>query len=527
MKMFWQAGRNALARALSAIVSPAVSSASPAPRNGRCTAISRIALAAAAILLLSLGAAHATGTVPTQITLTSSPNPSSAGASVTFTATVTGGNGITGTVDILNEDNSGQVIGSGSVGANGVATINITFNTATVFVLAAGYSGDNTFAPSQSNLISQTVENGIVTTMNASSSPNPSVLGQLVTFTVNITAANGGTPTGVVTFTDQSSNATIPNATLSPAPGGGAMGSTTISSLSVETHSISVTYAGDGTFAGAQASITQTVVNGTPTTTTLTSSQNPSSVGQTVMFTATVTGSGGPPTGTVTFFDETQNASLATVNLSGGTATFSTNALVAETHAIQATYNPAANSGFATSNATINQTVVNGTPTTTTLTSSQNPSTVNQSVTFTATVTGNCGTPTGTVTFQDSGGLTLGTQTLNNSGVASVTTSMLSVGTHQISATCNPAANSTFAASVTSINQAVDAAVVTNRTLTSSPNPSAVGQAVTFTATVTLRAGQRLQPAPSLSRTAVRRSVQSRCRRPPPPARKPHSPILH
>jgi hypothetical protein len=235
MKMFWQAGRNALARALSAIVSPAVSSASPAPRNGRCTAISRIALAAAAILLLSLGAAHATGTVPTQITLTSSPNPSSAGASVTFTATVTGGNGITGTVDILNEDNSGQVIGSGSVGANGVATINITFNTATVFVLAAGYSGDNTFAPSQSNLISQTVENGIVTTMNASSSPNPSVLGQLVTFTVNITAANGGTPTGVVTFTDQSSNATIPNATLSPAPGGGAMGSTTISSLSVET----------------------------------------------------------------------------------------------------------------------------------------------------------------------------------------------------------------------------------------------------------------------------------------------------
>ena len=41
--------------------------------------------------------------------------------------------------------------------------------------------------------------------------------------------------------------------------------------------------------------------------------------------------------------------------------------------------------------------------TTTTVTSSVNPSNLNQSVTFTATVTSTAGTPTGTVQFKDDG----------------------------------------------------------------------------------------------------------------------------
>jgi hypothetical protein len=66
----------------------------------------------------------------------------------------------------------------------------------------------------------------------------------------------------------------------------------------------------------------------------------------------------------------------------------------------------------------------------TSLASSLNPSTYDQSVTFTATVTSSGGTPTGTVTFKD-GSTTLGTGTLG-SGKATFTTKTLSAGSHAI-----------------------------------------------------------------------------------------------
>src|SRR5208337_5591191 len=87
----------------------------------------------------------------------------------------------------------------------------------------------------------------------------------------------------------------------------------------------------------------------------------------------------------------------------------------------------------ASTSATLKQ-VVNQATTTTTLASSQNPSTSGQSVTFTATVKPQfTGTPAGDVTFKD-GTTTLGTVTLS-AGVAKYTTSTLAKGTHSISAT--------------------------------------------------------------------------------------------
>jgi hypothetical protein len=63
--------------------------------------------------------------------------------------------------------------------------------------------------------------------------------------------------------------------------------------------------------------------------------------------------------------------------------------------------------------------------------SSLNPSTLNQAVTFTATVSSAAGIPTGTVTFKDAAN-TLGTAALNGSGIATLTTSLLTIGTHVI-----------------------------------------------------------------------------------------------
>lgn len=78
--------------------------------------------------------------------------------------------------------------------------------------------------------------------------------------------------------------------------------------------------------------------------------------------------------------------------------------------------------------------------TTTTVSSSVNPSDLGQSVTFTATVTASAGTPTGTIQFKDAGN-NLGTPVaLNASGVATFSTSSLTVGTHTITAEYSGAA---------------------------------------------------------------------------------------
>jgi len=220
----------------------------------------------------------------------------------------------------------------------------------------------------------------------------------------------------------------------------------------------------------------------TPTTTALTSSQNPSNFGQAVTFTATVTAQPGfykgTPTGTVSFYDGT--TLLGTGTLSGGVATYTTSALSVGSHSITAVYAGDANCLGSTSGV-LNQ-VVNQASTTTGLTSSLNPSSYGQAVTFTATVTGQYGgTPTGTVSFYD-GTTLLGTGTLNN-GVATYTTSALSAGSHSITAVYGGDTN--FVGSTSPVLKQVVKKAATTTMLTSSKNPSKYGQMVTFTATVT------------------------------------------
>ena len=223
-------------------------------------------------------------------------------------------------------------------------------------------------------------------------------------------------------------------------------------------------------------------------TTTVTSSLNPSTFGQSVTFTATVSSTSGTPTGTVTFFDGATN--IGTGTLSGNTATFATSTLTTGSHSITATYNGNASYAASTSTPALTQ-VVNAAPpatTTTSITSSLNPSTFGQSVTFTATVTTASGTPTGTVTFFD-GATNIGSGTLSGN-TATFSTSTFATGSHSITATYNGNAN--YAASTSPVlTQTVNAAppATTTTTVTSSNNPSTFGQSVTFTATVSTASG--------------------------------------
>ena len=217
------------------------------------------------------------------------------------------------------------------------------------------------------------------------------------------------------------------------------------------------------------------------TTTTLTSSLNPSVVGQAVTFTATVAAGGGNPTGTVTFFVD--GVAQAHAPLGGGTAGYSTSSLPGGSRTITASYSGDAT--FAPGKSPALTQTVGTASTTTALTSSLNPSTYHQQVTFTATVTGTASggySPTGTVTFTDAtSGTPLGTATLSG-GAASLTTSGVSGGSRRIVASYGGDPNFSPSASA-ALTQAVGPESTTV-SLYSSVNPSLSSQSVLFNVVV-------------------------------------------
>jgi hypothetical protein len=205
------------------------------------------------------------------------------------------------------------------------------------------------------------------------------------------------------------------------------------------------------TIGGAEDAFVTKMYIATATTTTVSSSLNPSIYGQAVTFTAVVTSAlGPPPNGETVSFVESKNV-LGTATLSGGSASFTTSTRPAGTHPIKAVYGGDA-SFIGSTSKVVNQ-VVNKATTTTTLASSRNPSSVGQSVTFTASVTPQfSGTVKGTVTFYD-GAMALKTMALSG-GVAKFTTSTLTSGAHNITATYNGSAN--FVGSSASLTQTVN-----------------------------------------------------------------------
>jgi large repetitive protein len=226
---------------------------------------------------------------------------------------------------------------------------------------------------------------------------------------------------------------------------------------------------------------TATPVNATDVA--LTSKPNPSTFGQNVLFTATVTtGSGtGALTGTVSFFDGATKISPDLAVNASGVATFATSSLAVGTHTITAAYN--GDTGHFSSVSPNLKQVVNE-ATSTALVSSANPSTLNQSVTFTATVKATGGVaPDGTVTFMD-GANVLGTQTLSGTGTATFTTSTLADGLHSITAVYSGDA-AIYVQGSTSNAVKQDVLAGSTVELATSGSPSIYGAAVTFTATVT------------------------------------------
>ena len=322
-----------------------------------------------------------------------------------------------------------------------------------------------------SPVLTQTVNLGSSSTAVISSA-NPSNLGQAVTFTATVSGLVV-MPTGTVTFMDGA--ATI-GTRRSPMPAGQA--TFTTGALTAGSHSITAVYGGDTLYNSSTSNLLTQQVNQGSTTTSVVSSVNPSASGQSVTFTATVGGTGGTPTGTVTFKDGAATLGSGTVNGSGQ-ATFSTSARTLGAHSITAVYG--GDSNFTGSTSPVLTQNVNSTSSSTAVVSSVNPSAFGQSVTFTATVTGSGGTPTGSVTFKD-GATTLGSGTLNGSGQTTFSTGALTAGSHSITAVYG--GDSTFGGSTSPALTQTVSQNSSSTTVVSSANPSAFGASVTFTATV-------------------------------------------
>ena len=327
------------------------------------------------------------------------------------------------------------------------------------------------------------------TTTTVTSSPNPSGFGQSVVFIVTV-ETGAGTLTGTVSISDTYQGTTSPLVSGLPVNSAG-LATFSTTALGVGQHSITATYDNTNdpahTASTSSPALIQNVVEGTSMA--LKSSVNPSTVGQSVTFTATVTSSGGGVaiTGTVSFNDGA--TTMATQPLNGsGTAVYTTSALTNGIHQITAVFNAPSGSPLESSSASITQDVEAAA--TIGVVSSPNPSNYGATVTFTATITSSAPSPaTGTVSFLDNG-VAIGSGTLaGNPATATFALSTLAVGTHPITVSYAGDAYNMKASSATPFNQVVDPGATVTTLVSAAPNPGIGGTVETIMASVALASG--------------------------------------
>ena len=214
-----------------------------------------------------------------------------------------------------------------------------------------------------------------------------------------------------------------------------------------------------------------------PTKTGLQSSANPSALGSSVTFTASVTGDAAQPTGNIRFFDGTTLLGTVATNASG-TAIFATSVLSLGSHAITANFTGDAEDSPSTSLVTT-QVIQNSAVVA--LTSNAPSIQVGANVILTANVSASGAQPTGVVVFYD-GTTTLATVSLSTTGAAVSTISTLAAGTHMLSAVYKGDTN-TLPGSSSILSESIVKWPV-SIALTSSNASSVIGNPLTVSITV-------------------------------------------
>lgn len=187
-----------------------------------------------------------------RIDLRTSGSPSLVGQPVTFSATaISHGNSVPDGEIISFFD--GKTLLSNVPTTAGIATFTTSSLSAKRHTIHAIYQGDSERQPSNIATIKQVV-NKYSTTVNLSSSANPSAKGQSVTFTATVTSSGAAVPTGKVKFLDGTMGIGFANLSAGVA-------SIAKSTLTVGTHSITAQYLGDDVSDESTSSVVNQVVN--------------------------------------------------------------------------------------------------------------------------------------------------------------------------------------------------------------------------------------------------------------------------
>jgi hypothetical protein len=346
---------------------------------------------------------NGTLTVTAAATTTTLTAPGSAtyGTSVTLTATVTSTAGTPG--GSVTFYNGTTALGTGTLNAGGVATLNTTALPGGTDNVTATYGAAGNYATSTSTASSITINQA----------------SQTITFPAIASRAYGSAPFAVTAISSAGSNYPV---TITVQSGPAVIGGGMVSLTGAGTVVLQASQAGDADYSAATATRSFQV---TPASLTVAASNASRPFGAAnPAFSGTVTGA----VGSDSFSESFTTTATASSNVG------SYPIVPAVTGAQLASYTVTLVNGTLT---------VGGASTTTTL-SAPASAAYGGNVTLTATVSSTGGTPGGIVTFY-SGTTSLGTGTLNGSGVATLSTTTLPVGTDTL--TASYAAGGNFAGS--------------------------------------------------------------------------------
>ena len=376
---------------------------------------------------------------PTSMSVLTNYNPSPFLTAVTFSATV--------------QSTSGTPAGSVALldGKTPLATVRLSGGAANfktpalspgAHTITAKYLPAAGWASSSSSLQQQ------VTPINATVSLtfSPSTIYALAPVTLSAKVKGAGpTATGAVQFFLDSS--TVGSATLVD----GAASFTT-SFVTTGDHFVGADYSGNQDYNPGSAPLDTVNVQVNSTATTLTAAPNPALAAQPITFTARVSSStvAAPVSGTVNFIDN--GGQIGSAQLTNGSASVTLSSLAVGTHPIVASYTGTA--AFNPSQSTTLSLVIQPANSTTTLSASPNPASVNSTVTLQAVVTGPR-QPTGSVVFFDGATQLTKAIAVDVTGTATFNTSSLAAGTHTIVAdysgdpNLNPSASAPLTVTIT------------------------------------------------------------------------------
>ena len=425
--------------------------------------------------------------------VTSSGSPSIFGQPVTFTATITGENNnvkgrvaqvkrqvVTGTVSwSANTGCSTTTVSSGNPGTATCTTSTLPVGTDSVTATYSGDSNHGGSSGSYSQSVNQATTSISVTNISPSSEDYGSTAPVAITAQLTWTGSGAAPTANDVNIGGSGLSGSFGTTSCGAASGDSITCTNTYTPSGSDapgTYTISATFSGDANYTTSSSSQTNNfAINQASATTAVTSSANPSNFGESVTFTATISGENGDVkgrvtkrgvkqqvvTGTVTWSANT-GCSSSSVSGSPATATCTTSTLPGGTDTVTASYSGDSNHG--PSSGSISQTV---NPIGQTVTFSTNaPASATYNTSFTVAASASSGLA---VTYGSSG-------SCSNSGATYTMTS----GTGTCSVTASQAGNSNYSAA-SPVTQTVNATKATQSIAVTTGAPSSAVYNSSFT----------------------------------------------